>query len=123
MPVHGERQIGALRGATSVERDDPALVRAATRELLEQIVLRNSIVLGDIISVVFTVTSDLTSEYPARAARELGWVDVPLLCTTEVPVPGSLPRCIRVLVHLESMRPRRQLTSVFLNGTESTMRY
>ncbi|HEY7877432.1 MAG TPA: chorismate mutase [Gemmatimonadaceae bacterium] len=123
MSVHGERQVGALRGATTVERDDPALVRAATRELLEQIIVRNSILAGDIISVVFSVTNDLTSEYPARAARELGWIDVPLLCTTEIPVPGSLPRCIRVLLHLESTRPRRQLTSVFLNGTEASTRY
>lgn len=123
MSVHGERQIGALRGATTVERDDPALVRAATRELLEQILVRNSIALGDIISVLFTVTNDLTSEYPARAARELGWIDIPLLCTTEVAVPGGLPRCIRVLMHSELMRPRRQLTSVFLNGTESATRY
>jgi chorismate mutase len=115
--------VGALRGATTVERDDPALVRAATRELLEQIIVRNSILAGDIISVVFSVTNDLTSEYPARAARELGWIDVPLLCTTEIPVPGSLPRCIRVLLHLESTRPRRQLTSVFLNGTEASTRY
>ena len=123
MAIHGERHYGAVRGATTVERDDPTLVRAATRELLDQIVTRNSISLGDIISVVFTVTRDLTSELPARAARDLGWLDVPLLCATEITVPDAPPRCIRVLLHVESLRPRRQLTSVFLNGTEDTSRY
>jgi chorismate mutase len=115
----GERQVRAIRGATTVERDEPELVRAATRELLREVVARNALAPADIISVIFTATADLKSEFPARAARELGWVDVPLLCTTEVPVPGSLARCIRVLLHAESTLPRERLAHVYLRGART----
>ncbi|MGH7634856.1 MAG: chorismate mutase, partial [Gemmatimonadaceae bacterium] len=77
----GDKRVRAVRGATTVERDEPLLVRDATRELLERIMARNAFDTDDIISVIFTVTDDLRSEFPARAARELGWSDVPLLCT------------------------------------------
>jgi chorismate mutase len=111
-----ERHFGALRGATTIERDEPIRVREATRELLERMVADNNIAPADIISVVFTVSNDITSEFPARAARDLGWVDVPLLCATEIPVRGAVPHCIRVLIHLESARPRHALRSVYLRG-------
>ncbi len=111
-----ERRVRAVRGATTVDADEPAAIRAATRELLAEIAERNALSVDDIISVLFTVTPDLASEFPARAARELGWHDVPLLCTVEVPVPGALPRCIRVLLHVESERPREQIEHVYLNG-------
>lgn len=104
----------AIRGATTVDRDEPALVLGATRELLDQVVARNALHPDDIVSVIFTVTSDLTSEFPARAARELGWVDVPLLCTMEIPVPGALPRCIRVLLHVETGVGRDAIQHVYL---------
>lgn len=91
----------ALRGANSVSADDPALVLDATRELLREMVLLNAIEPDQLISVIFTATPDLTSVFPARAARELGWHDVPLLCMTEIAVAGSLPRCVRVLMHVE----------------------
>jgi len=116
MSLPGERHFGALRGATTVDHDDPACIRDATGELLEQMVARNNIAPADIISVVFTVSNDITSEFPARAARELGWVDVPLLCATEIPVRGAVPHCIRVLIHLESSRPRSELRPVYLRG-------
>ncbi|HEU4643780.1 MAG TPA: chorismate mutase [Gemmatimonadaceae bacterium] len=109
-----ERRVRAIRGATTVERDEPVLVRGATRELLGSIVERNALHPDDIVSVIFTVTSDLTSEFPARAARELGWVDVPLLCTMEIPVPGALPRCIRVLLHVETGIERDAIQHVYL---------
>ncbi|HEX6966935.1 MAG TPA: chorismate mutase [Gemmatimonadaceae bacterium] len=112
----GERRVRAIRGATTVERDDADLVRAATRELLEQIVARNALETDDIISVIFTVTADLRSEFPAHAARALGWVDVPLLCTMEIPVPGSLAHCIRILLHVESDRDRDGIAHVYLRG-------
>ena len=70
---------------------------------------------------MFTVTRDLTSEFPARAARELGWLDVPMLCTMEIPVPGALPRCIRVLLHLETERGRDAIEHVYL-GEARTLR-
>ena len=106
----------ALRGATTVERDEPAEIRAATRELLETLVHRNALGHDDIISAVFSVTEDLRSEFPAHAARELGWADVPLLCTMEIPVPGALGRCIRVLLHAETATPRGELRHVYLRG-------
>ncbi|HET7564798.1 MAG TPA: chorismate mutase [Gemmatimonadaceae bacterium] len=112
----GERHVRAIRGATTVARDDAELIRVATRELLEQIVARNALVPDDIISVVFTVTADLTSEFPAHAARALGWVDVPLLCTMEIPVPGSLQHCIRILLHIETDRSRDEIAHVYLRG-------
>ena len=116
MSVEGERHFGALRGATTIDHDDPAHVRDATRELLERMVATNNIAVSDIISVVFTVSHDITSEFPARAARDLGWVDVPLLCATEIPVRGAVAHCIRVLIHLESARPRSELRPVYLRG-------
>ncbi len=116
MSLAGERHFGALRGATTTDHDDPAHVRDATRELLERMVATNNIAVSDIISVVFTVSHDITSEFPARAARDLGWVDVPLLCATEIPVRGAVAHCIRVLIHLESARPRSELRPVYLRG-------
>ena len=108
--------VRAIRGATTVEVDDPAAVRAATAELLTAIVERNGVHPDDLISVVFTVTSDLTSTFPARAACELGWTDVPLLCALEIPVPGALPHCVRVMLHITSDRPRAAIQHVYLHG-------
>jgi chorismate mutase len=93
------RRLAGIRGATTVSADDPALVRNATRELLHELTVRNALVPDDIVSAIFTLTTDLRSEFPARAAREEGWGAVPMICAVEVPVPGALPRCIRVLVH------------------------
>jgi chorismate mutase len=115
----GDRRARAIRGATTVESDTPEQIRRATRELLETIVDRNGITSADVISAIFTVTHDLTSEFPAHAARELGWLDVPLLCTLEIPVPGSLLRCIRVLLHVESDVPRTGIRHVYLHDART----
>jgi chorismate mutase len=115
----GDRRARAIRGATTVDSDTPEQIRRATRELLETIVDRNGIASADVISAIFTVTHDLTSEFPAHAARELGWLDVPLLCTLEIPVPGSLTRCIRVLLHVESDVPRSGIRHVYLHGART----
>jgi chorismate mutase len=115
----GERRVRAIRGATTVARDDATLIRSATRELIERIIERNDLEASDVISVIFTVTADLTSEFPAHAARALGWVDVPLLCTMEIPVPGALPHCIRVLLHVESERDREDIGHVYLHGARA----
>ena len=112
----GVRHIRAIRGATTADSDDPEVIRAATRELLAEMTARNGLRPSDVISAVFTVTSDLTSEFPARAARELGWLDVPLHCTMEIPLPGALARCIRVLLHIESERARASIEHVYLHG-------
>jgi chorismate mutase len=108
--------VWAVRGAIQVDRDDPADVGAATRELITEVVRRNELDQDDLISIVFTVTPDLTSCFPAKAARDLGLADVPLLCATEVDVLGAMPRVIRLLAHVESGRPRSAVRHVYLRG-------
>ncbi|GAC1412536.1 MAG: hypothetical protein NVSMB53_09610 [Gemmatimonadaceae bacterium] len=108
------RRVHAIRGATSVEEDDPKEIGEATRELLGRIVERNQLELDEIVSVIFTVTQDLRSSFPALAAREMGWVGVPLLCASEIPVEGSLRRCLRTLVQVELRAPRPLDTHVYL---------
>lgn len=88
-----------VRGATTVSEDSREEILTATRQLLALMVRRNGIDKKDVASAIFSTTPDLHTEFPALAARQLGWLDVPLLCGHEIAVPGSLPRCIRVLVH------------------------
>ncbi|HEX7545946.1 MAG TPA: chorismate mutase [Gemmatimonadaceae bacterium] len=109
------RTIRALRGATTVAMDDPLLIREGVQELLEVLMDENDLTPGEIISAVFTATSDLLSEFPAHAARVFGWDDVPLLCAQELAVPGSLPRTIRVLLHVETSRARNEMRHVYLH--------
>lgn len=108
--------VRAVRGAIQVDRDDPAEILAATRELLTEVVNRNEITHDDLISIVFTLTPDLTSTFPAVAARDLGLDDVPLMCATEVGVPGALPRVVRLLAHVETDRPRSAVRHIYLRG-------
>jgi chorismate mutase len=89
----------ALRGANSVERNDAQAILDATDELVRELMSRNELEPEALVSVIFTLTDDLDAEFPAVAARRLGLDRVPLLCTREVPVPGSLPRVIRVMAH------------------------
>lgn len=107
------RAVRAVRGATTVAADRPALIREAVTELLEAILDENDIVPADVISAVFTATPDLVSEFPAHAARLLGWTDIPLLCAQELPVTGALARCIRVLVQVESRRTRAEIRHIY----------
>ena len=108
------RTIRALRGATTVSADDPLLIRESVQELLETLLEENDLTPIEIISAVFTATPDLVSEFPAHAARLYGWDDVPLLCAQELPVPGSLPRCVRVLLHVETSRARSEMKHAYL---------
>jgi chorismate mutase len=117
--VSRERHLGAIRGATTVDDDDAIAIRTATAELLRRIVDLNSLAPSDILSVLFTVTADLRSAFPAHAARELGWNDVALLCTMEIPVPGAIERCVRVLLHVETTTPRSRLRHVYLRGARA----
>ncbi len=103
-----------IRGATTVDANDAGEIVAATRELLERIARANGVDPADVASVLFTVTPDLDAEFPARAAREMGWAEVPLVCGREVPVPGSLERCVRVLVHWNTDRAQTDVRHVFL---------
>lgn len=107
------RQHG-IRGATTVERDEPELVLEATRELLAAITERNTMRPQEVVSAIFTLTPDLVSQFPALAARQLGWTEAALLCTQEIPVPGALARVIRVLITVEFDEPRATVTHVYL---------
>lgn len=111
--------VRGIRGATAVEQDTSEAVLAATRELLEALVAANGIVPADIASVIFTVTPDLRSEYPARAARQMGWTDVALLGATEMDVPAGLKGCIRVLLHVNTDRPADAMRHVYLHEAQS----
>ncbi len=108
------RRVRALRGATTVAADDGAAIVEATAELLQEMLERNGVDPEDLISLVFTATPDLTAEFPAAAARRIGISDVPLLCASEIPVPGSVKRCIRVLMHLYTGRDYVSLRHVYL---------
>jgi chorismate mutase len=104
-----------IRGATTVERNDKDEILTATRELLEVIVRLNGLRPDDIAYAWFTVTPDLDAEFPAFAARELGWTDVPLMCGQEIPVPGAMARCIRVLIDWNTGKSQREVRHAFLH--------
>jgi chorismate mutase len=93
--------VRAIRGATAVADDSPERIAGAVAELLAELRRANALDPAEVISAIFTVTPDLVSAFPAEAARTAGWQQVPLLCTTEIPVPDGLPRCLRVLLHVE----------------------
>jgi chorismate mutase len=104
-----------IRGATTVSVDEPNLILQATRELLEEILAENEgMQPEDVASAIFTVTDDLVSTFPAQAARQMGWDLVPMLCGREIPVPTSLPRVIRVLVHWNTELPQSEIKHVYL---------
>ena len=94
----------------------------ATTELLEAVLERNGLSQEDLISVVFTATPDLVSEFPAYAARQMGFVDVPLLCASEIAVPGAMPRVVRLLAHVETDLPRADIKHCFLRGAAALRR-
>jgi len=105
-----------VRGATTVDDDSAAAILAATQELLASIVQANDMATEQIASALFTVSGDLRAAFPAQAARQLGWQHVALLDAQEIPVPGSLPRCIRVLIHWNTDRPQDQIRHLYLRG-------
>jgi chorismate mutase len=107
--------IRGVRGATTVSADEPDLILEATRELLEAILeLNKNMKPEDVGSALFTVTDDLASTFPAQAARQMGWGLVPMMCAREIPVPGSLPKAIRVLVHWNTDVKQNEVTHVYL---------
>ncbi|MGV7928756.1 MAG: chorismate mutase [Spirochaetota bacterium] len=108
MPVRG------VRGATTVGKNDREEILERTGELLRALVERNGIAPSDIASAVFSVTGDIDAEFPAVAARRMGWIYTPLMCTREIPVPGSLPLCIRVLLHVNMDRPQEDIIHLYL---------
>lgn len=108
----------AIRGATSVEANEADAIRSATASLVTELMERNGLVPGDLVSCVFTVTEDLDAEFPAAAARAIGLDRVPLLCAREIPVPGSMPRVVRVLAHYHSSDDHRP-EHVYLGEAQS----
>ncbi len=110
-----------IRGAVCAEANQADAILSATRALLQRIVAANDLSTDQVASAIFTATSDLDAAYPARAARELGWTGVPLLCMQELAVAGSLPRCIRVLIHWNTDRAPGEIRHVYL-GTARALR-
>ena len=114
--------VRAIRGAIQLDADEREHLLASTRELVEAVMAANALDTAHLISILFTVTADLRSEFPAVAARELGMGDVPLLCTTEIDVPGSLPRVVRLMAHAEMDVPRSKVQHVYLRGAVALRR-
>jgi chorismate mutase len=103
-----------VRGATTVESNTRDEILAAARQLLALMIRRNGIEPSDVAAATFTVTTDLNAEFPALAARQMGWLDVPLLCSYEIAVPGSLPMCLRILVLWNTDRPQSEIHHVYI---------
>jgi chorismate mutase len=107
-------KLWAVRGAITIPEDTPGEITAATKQLLTEIILRNQIDSEQIVSIIFTVTNDIASEFPAVAARQLGLDSTPLMCSREIPKPGSLPLCIRVLMHFHTKLSKSEIKHVYL---------
>jgi chorismate mutase len=116
--VKGIRPVAvrAIRGAVQIDANERTAVLDGTTELVTEVMTRNGLATDDVISVVFTATPDLTAEFPALAARKIGFQDVPLLCASEIDVPGAMPRVVRLLMHVETGKPRAALQHVYLRG-------
>ena len=113
--MEAEWKTRAIRGAISVNDNTPESLEKATIELISEILEKNSIDKEDIISVIFTLTSDLDAAFPAKFARlQLGWDDIAMICTYEIPVPGSLPKCMRVLMHINSKLEKSRIKHVYM---------
>ena len=115
----GETKVRAVRGAIRVDRDKTEVVLSATQRLLSAMLERNEVDADDLVSAFFTVTEDLRSAFPAEAARRIGLGRVPLLCAQEIPVAGSMPMVIRILVHFHTDRGQGEVAHVYLDGAES----
>ena len=111
--------VRAIRGATQVEADGRQEILDGTGELVTKVLERNGLSTDDVISVIFSATPDLRSEFPALAARSLGFQDVPLLCCCEIAVPGALPRVIRLMMHVETGMERGEVQHVYLRGAKA----
>ena len=112
----GLMTVRAVRGAVQVDSDDRDAILEATAELVTEVMSRNDLTTDDVISVLFTSTPDLTAEFPALAARKIGFHDVPLMCAAEIAVPGAMPRVVRLMAHIETDRPRSAIQHVYLRG-------
>jgi chorismate mutase len=107
-----------VRGATTVNSNSRDEILAATRQMLALMIRLNGIEPEDVGSALFTVTRDLDAEFPALAARQLGWMNVPLICSYEIDVPGSLPRCIRLLVNWNTGKSQDEIVHIYVNDAK-----
>lgn len=114
MSTEPSLRVMGIRGATTVEANDAQQILEATDELLRRLIEANGLTPDDVVSAMFTMTADLDAAFPARAAEVYGWNIVAILHSTEIPVPGSLPRCIRLLVHAYTRRTREEVRHVYL---------
>jgi chorismate mutase len=114
--------VRAVRGAIQIDGNERDLILEGTSELVTAMLERNRIAHDDLISIVFTATPDLNAEFPAYAARLMGMTDVPLLCTTEIAVPGAMPRVLRLLAHVETELTRAQIAHPYLRGAAALRR-
>ncbi len=105
-----------IRGATTVEHNDRDEILAATTEMLQLLIEKNELQTEDIVSALFTLTDDLDAEFPALAARYLGWTEIALMCAREIPVPGSLRKCVRVLLHVNTTRTNAEIQHIYIRG-------
>lgn len=111
--------VRGVRGATTAESNTPQAILTATRELLTQLVRENKIEPDEVAAIFFTATPGLTATYPAEAARQMGWQTVPLLSFADIAVPGSLPRCVRVLMLWNTPRAQEEIVHVYLRGAKA----
>ena len=114
--------VRAVRGATQLEQDTREHMLDRVAELVTDVMEANGLVVDDFISIIFTATSDLVSEFPAYAARQLGFSDVPLVCARELEIEGSMPRVVRLMAHIETDLPRSDVTHVYLHGAANLRR-
>ena len=114
--------VRAVRGATQLDVDDRDHMLARVAEMVTEVMDANGWVKDDFISIIFTATTDLVSEFPAYAARMLGFTDVPLICTRELEIEGSMPRVVRMMAHVETDLPRADITHVYLHGAAALRR-
>ena len=114
--------VRAVRGATQLESDTREHMLERVAEMVRDVMESNELVVDDFISIIFTATSDLVSEFPAYAARILGFDDVPLICASELEIEGSMPRCVRMMAHIETDLTRAEVTHVYLHGAANLRR-
>ena len=114
--MSGPVAVRAIRGAVQVDANESAAILGGTSELVTEVMARNQLTPADVISVVFSATTDLNAEFPALAARKLGFQDVPLLCCSEIAVPSAMPRVVRLMMHVETEAPRSAMQHVYLRG-------
>lgn len=114
--------VRAIRGATQLDDDVREHMLDRVAEMVQDVIASNDLAVDDFISIIFTATSDLVSEFPAYAARQLGFSDVPLICARELEIDGSMPRVVRMLAHVETDLPKSEVTHVYLHGAASLRR-